>query len=216
MRILVVTAVAAEREAVWRGLQNNHRFEVLAAGVGAAAAAAATARALTASAYGLVVNAGIGGGFPGRAEVGSLVVADAIVAADLGVRTAEGFLSLDELGLGATRLPVDPGLVRAVAGALRAAGLPVRSGTVLTVATVTGTAESAAELAARIPGAAAEAMEGYGAALAARECGVPVLELRAVSNLVGPRDREVWRVAEALEKLSAACRVLPEVLLKCV
>lgn len=209
MRILVVTAVAAEREAVLRG---DGRFDVLVAGVGPVAAAANTAKVLATARYDLVVSAGIGGGFLGRAEVGSLVVADEIVAADLGVETLEGFSSLDELGFGSTRIPVDAGLVEAVTGALAAAGLTVRTGPVLTVATATGTAESAAELATRVPGAAAEAMEGYGVAFAAHERGVPVLEIRAVSNLVGPRDRAAWRIKEALDVLEAASSVLVEVL----
>jgi futalosine hydrolase len=213
MRILVMTAVAAEREAVLRGLQNDNRFDVLIAGVGPVAAAANTAKVLATAAYGLVVSAGIGGGFPGKAEVGSLVVASEIVAADLGVQTPEGFRSLDELGFGSTRIPVRVGLLNAVADALRAARLPVKTGPVLTVSTVTGTAESAAELAARVPGATAEAMEGYGVAFAAQERGVPVLELRAISNLVGPRDRDAWRIEEALTVLAAASTVLSEVLL---
>ena len=212
MRILVVVAVPAEKEAVWRGLKGDGRFDVVAAGVGPVAAAANTAKALAAAGYGLAVSAGIGGGFPGRAGVGSLVVANKIVAADLGVETPEGFASLDELGFGSTRIQVDVNLVNAVAEALRAAELPVTTGPVLTVSTVTGTAESAAELAARVPGAIAEAMEGYGVAFAAQERGVPVLGLRAISNLVGPRDRTAWRINEALGVLEAACAVLLEVL----
>lgn len=212
MRILVMTAVPAEGEAVLRGLHGERRFDVLVAGVGPVSAAVNTAKALATTGYGLVVSAGIGGGFSGRAEVGSLVVANEIIAADLGVETPEGFSSLDELGFGSTRIQVDSSLVNSVTGALLAAGLPVKSGPVLTVSTVTGTAESAAKLAARVPGAIAEAMEGYGVALAAHDRGLPVLELRAVSNLVGPRDRSAWRIKEALDLLEAAGSVLLEVL----
>lgn len=211
-RVLVITAVSAERDAVLRGINKDTRFDVLAAGVGPAAAAAGTAKALATAWYGLVVSAGIGGGFPGIADAGSLVVADEIVAADLGAETPEGFSSLDELGFGPTRLQVDAGLVSQVTGALIAAKLPVSTGPVLTVSTVTGTAARAAELAARVPGAAAEAMEGYGVALAARDYGLPILEIRAVSNLVGPRNRSAWRIKEALEVLEAAGSVLLEVL----
>ena len=212
-RILVITAVAVEKEAVLRGFHNDSRIDVLAAGVGPVAAAANTARVLATTKYDLVVSAGIGGGFPGKAEVGSAVVASEIIGADLGVETAEGFSSLDELGFGCTRIPVDINLSNLLAGALSAAGLEVNIGPVLTVSTVTGTATSAAELAARIPGAAAEAMEGYGVALAAHQSGVPILELRAISNLVGPRDRTAWRIKEALDVLEAASSVLLEVLL---
>lgn len=211
-RVLVVTAALEEREAVLRGLHGDSRFDVLAAGIGPVAAAARTAKVLATADYGLVVSAGIGGGFLGMAEVGSLVVANEIVAADLGVETPEGFSSLAELGLGSTCIKVAAGLLNRVTEALLAAGLPVKTGPVLTVSTVTGTAESAAELAARVPGATAEAMEGYGVALAALNCGVPVLELRAISNLVGPRDRAAWCVEEALDVLKSASSVLLEVL----
>ncbi|MFC4767833.1 futalosine hydrolase [Effusibacillus consociatus] len=213
MRVLVVTSVSAERDAVLRGLHGSSRFEVLVAGVGPAAAAASTATALATAKYGLVVSAGIGGGFPGRAEVGSLVVANEIVAADLGAQTPDGFCSLDELGFGSTRVPVDPRLVTRVTGGLQAAGLPVTAGPVLSVSTVTGTATTALELTSRVPGATAEAMEGYGVATAARHHGVPILEIRAISNPVGPRDRASWRIKEALNVLEAASSIFPEVLL---
>jgi futalosine hydrolase len=211
-RVLIMTSVSAEREAVLRGLQGDSRFEVLVGGVGTAAAAASTATALAGAQYGLVVCAGIGGGFTGRAEVGSLVVASEIIAADLGAETPEGFLSLDELGFGSTRIPIDASLVARVTQALDATGLPVISGPVLSVSTVTGTADTASELASRVPNAAAEAMEGYGVAIAANIRGVPVLEIRAISNAVGPRDREAWRIGEALKLLEDASSVLREVL----
>ncbi len=213
MRVLVMTAVSSEREAVLRGLHSDSRFDVMLAGVGSVAAAVNTARALAISEYSLVISAGIGGGFPGRAEVGSLVLANEIVAADLGAETSEGFCSVEELGFGFSHIQIDTSLVEHVNRALVAAELPVITGPVLTVSTVTGTAESALELAARILGATAEAMEGYGVAFAAHDRGLPVLEIRAISNMVGPRDRSTWRIKEALDVLEAASAVLKEVLL---
>ncbi|MFJ1993802.1 futalosine hydrolase [Streptomyces asiaticus] len=277
MRVLIVTAVPAERDAVVRGVGATapelaelpvpggmlHRLspapptgppltvDVLAAGVGPAAAAAGTAAALTAAAvarapYDLAVSAGIGGGFstgraaaagpavtapgatgpeatgpgdagpeaagpvatatarpttpaPVTAHLGSVVVADAIVAADLGAETPDGFAAVTDLGFGTVEhLPPAP-LVAAVAEATDA----VR-GTVLTVSTVTGSAERAAELLRRHPRAVAEAMEGFGVAEAAAAQAVPALEVRTVSNAVGPRDRAAWRIGEALEALTGA------------
>lgn len=173
------------------------RITVLAVGVGPAAAAAATATALAHASYDLVVSAGIGGGFQPEAPVGSLVVADEITVADLGAETADGFLPVTDLGFGAITHRPPAALVRALATATGA-----RVGTVLTVSTVTGTAARAAELRARHPRALAEAMEGFGVAEAAVAHGVPVLELRAVSNPVGPRDRAAWRIGDALAALT--------------
>ncbi|MEV5549517.1 futalosine hydrolase [Streptomyces sp. NPDC052309] len=228
MRVLVATAVPAERDAVARAFPGParevprpgvtlHRLpdgacDLLAAGVGPALAAASTAAALTAAAldaapYGLVVSAGIGGGFAPGAPVGSLVVADTITAADLGAETADGFLPVTELGFGTVTHHPPAELVRAVADATGA-----RPGTVLTGSTVTGTAERAALLRARHPRALAEAMEGFGVAEAAAAHGVPVLELRAVSNPVGPRDRAAWRIGDALAALTDAFGKLGPVL----
>ncbi|MFF3943701.1 futalosine hydrolase [Streptomyces sp. NPDC001902] len=213
-RLLVVTAVPAERDAVVRGLGGTPAeqpvpggrvllrtalADVLAAGVGPAAAAAGTAAALTAARYGLVVSAGIAGGFQPHAPVGSVVVANAIVAADLGAEGPEGFLPVAELGFGTSEHRPPGPLSRRVADVLGAAYGPV-----LTVSTVTGTAGRAAELTRRHPGAPAEAMEGFGVAEAAAAHGLPVLEIRTVSNPVGPRDRAAWRIGEALDALADA------------
>jgi futalosine hydrolase len=210
--ILIMVSVEAEREAVWRGLRGDMRFDVRLAGVGMAAAAASTAFALAEGKYGLVVSAGIAGGFAGQAGIGDIVVATEIVAADLGSETADGMLTLDELGFGSSRVPVDGQLALQTAAAMQAAGMQAKAGPVLTVATATGTAESARRLAERVPGAAAEGMEGYGVAVAARQLALPVLEVRAVSNAVGPRDKSAWRIKDALASLERACGILTEVL----
>ena len=229
MRVLVVTAVAAEAESVVAGLTGFRSREVpplpggyvltagtagrdavvdvLAGGVGPAAVAAATATALAVrDPYDLVVSAGIGGGFPPHAPLGSAVVADAIVAADLGADTPDGFLAVDELGFGhSVHLPPAE-LTARMAAAADALLAPV-----LTVSTVTGTAARTAELTARHPRAAAEAMEGFGVAEAAAGYSLPCAELRAISNIVGPRDRAAWRIGPALDSLRRAFTLLTPV-----
>ncbi|GEC07775.1 Futalosine hydrolase [Streptomyces spinoverrucosus] len=197
-RILVATAVPAERDAVARTFSG----QVIAVGVGPASAAARTATALTEAArdghpFQLVVSTGIAGGFVPEAPVGSLVVADEITAADLGAETAEGFLPVTDLGFGTVTHRPPQALVRDAATATGA-----RTGTVLTVSTVTGTAARATALRAHHPRALAEAMEGFGVAEAAAAHGTPVMELRAISNPVGPRDRAAWRIGEALQALT--------------
>ncbi|WP_423805272.1 futalosine hydrolase [Paenibacillus illinoisensis] len=251
-RVLIVTAVDAEKDAVLRGLgdQAAEMFDVIAGGVGPAAVAASAAAKLAFAAaagrkvlaqdstapagsdaaqasaastgplagagltpaYTLVISAGIGGGFPGRADVGSLVVADAMVAADLGSQTPDGFLSVDELGFGSSRVAADAELAARLRHELQRAGHAVSGGTAVTVSTATGTAETAAELLRRVPDATAEGMEGFGVATAAKQFGVPALELRAISNAVGPRDRDAWRIKDALDALQAASSIFREVL----
>jgi futalosine hydrolase len=209
-RLLVATAVDAEREAVLAGLPpDTSHVTVAAVGVGPAAAAAGAARLLAlaeaaGTPYHRVVCAGIGGGFAGRVKVGRVVLATRSVAADLGAASPEGFLPLDELGFGVSTYPSDPELFAALFAELSKALADAVTGAVLTVSTVTGTSSSAAQLAARYPDAVAEGMEGYGVACAAALSGLGFAELRTVSNVIGPRERAAWSVPAALAALSAA------------
>lgn len=198
-RLLVVTAVEAERAAVADALPaDSSDATLLVGGVGTASAAAATSAALASGGFDLVLAAGIGGGFAPLAP-GEIAVASAVVFADLGAETADGFVPVSELGFGGERYDVDPQLAIELADVTGG-----RLGTVLTVATVTGTAATAANLIARHPDAVAEAMEGAGVAAAAVRHGVRFAELRAISNVVGPRDRDAWRIPDALAALGGA------------
>jgi len=215
-RLLAVTAVRAELQAIAgpgsdpvglgpyddavRVLTGAGQVIALAGGVGPAAAATATATAICAAGpFDQVISLGIGGGFPDVSPIGAVVLADHIVAADLGADSPEGFLPIEALGLGSSSIPCAPQLVAAARSRLPEAVV----GPVVTVTTSTGTAARAAWLRWR-QGAVAEAMEGFGVATAAARHGLPVLEMRAVSNLVGERDRAEWRIDEALAALAGA------------
>ncbi|RZU72929.1 futalosine hydrolase [Micromonospora kangleipakensis] len=212
--LLVVTAVPAEAAALQAGL-TDPSVTVTPVGVGPAVAGAATARLLALAEaagrpYRAVVSAGIAGGFAGRVAIGGTVLATRSVAADLGAESPGGFIPVDELGMpaellgGGVSVPADPGLL----GALRTALPGATVGAVLTVSTVTGTAASTEALAERHPDAVAEAMEGYGVAVAAAQAGLPFAELRTVSNPIGPRDRGTWRMKEAFAALTEAAAAL--------
>ncbi|WP_134701823.1 futalosine hydrolase [Ammoniphilus sp. YIM 78166] len=211
-KILVMTAVEVERQAVQRGLKGDSRFNVLLTGVGSASAAANTAIALTKDDYDIVISMGIAGGFLEKVDVGSLVIATEIIAADLGVETHDGFQLIEELGFGTNRMGLNQELVARVMSGFQQSGMTVQQGPIITVSTVTGTVETASALALRVPGAAAEAMEGYGVAIAAQQYGIPILEIRGISNAVGPRQRELWRIDDALHAIESASAVLVEVL----
>ncbi|MEV8504266.1 futalosine hydrolase [Actinoplanes sp. NPDC051475] len=209
-RLLIVTAVEAEAEAIRSGTRASASasaatVHVAPVGVGPAAAAAGTARLLAlaearGTLYQAVLSAGIAGGFAGRADVGATVLGARSIAADLGAETPDGFLPVEELGFGSSIAEADKSLLEALLTSLPHAVV----GDVLTLATVTGTASTAAGLLSRFPTAVAEAMEGYGVACAARDAGVPFAELRTISNAVGPRDRAAWRLAEAFSALTDA------------
>jgi futalosine hydrolase len=212
--LLVCTAVEAEAEAIRAGAFRSAGAgspRIAAVGVGPAAAAAGTARLLALAEvagrpFQAVIGAGIAGGFPGRAEIGATVLATRTIAADLGAETPDGFLPIERLGFGTSVHESDADLFKRLTAALPDA----LAGDILTLATVTGTAATAADLARRHPAALAEAMEGYGVATAARAAGLPFLELRTISNLIGPRDRSSWRLPDALAALTAVGAALAD------
>ncbi|WP_216321568.1 futalosine hydrolase [Deinococcus aestuarii] len=195
MRVLVVVATAGEAARL-----ADLPARVVVSGVGPVAAALATQRALLTEGFDLAVSAGIGGAYPGSGlGPGDLAVSGVIVQADLGAWDGADFLDLAALGLSVLPDEPHPGVFPAWDGAAdlaRRIGAPC--GPTLTLSTVTGSAERAHALARHYPGALTEGMEGAGVAHAARLAGVPALEVRGVSNPVGPRDRGAWRIGEAL------------------
>ena len=211
MRLLAVVATEQERAALLRSLTavpvpvgpyraaRTPAADVLVSGIGPGAAAAATATAAALGPYELALSLGICGAFRGTAAPGDLVVATELVAADLGADSTEGFLSMSALGWADDVAAVDPELVTAAAARLG----EVVTGPLVTVSTVTGTRARADVLADRY-GAVGEAMEGWGVLEGARPFGLPVLEVRAVSNLVSDRDTSTWDIPAAFAALAGA------------
>jgi len=179
--ILVICAVAAEL----RGFARDG-VDVVAVGVGPVEAAIGTLRALAAKPYRLVINAGIGGGFAGRAAVGDTVAV-----------TDEHYVDLGREDRGELTLPGGLQLETACAGdartleRYRACAPPVLFGSGITSATITTTAARAASLAA-LYAPAAESMEGFAVLRAATAAGVAAIELRGISNIVGDRAKSQW------------------------
>ena len=202
MRILVVTSVPAETEAVGSG----EGVTVVTAGIGRTNAAATVTEAIVrgGGAYDAVLDAGVAGSLPDAAlALGEAVVATACVYAEEGLVTPAGWLDMTGLGFGlgdfeGNAVPVDAGLL----GRLEPR---FRCGPVATVATCSGTDAAAREVVRRT-GAIAEAMEGAAVVHAARRLGVPAIELRVISNTTGDRDRQQWDLRGALESLGTSVR----------
>lgn len=198
--ILVVVATAGEAE-YFGGLG----YRLVVSGVGAVAAALATAQAIAQQRPRLAVSAGIAGAFvPSGLQPGDLAISSQMIQADYGAEQGDigPFLELTELHLtvGNLAAPANVGhFAAAPEAAALAQALGAGYGPMLTLNTVTGIAERAAALLHRFPTALTEGMEGAGVAHAAALAGVPVLELRGISNVVGPRNRSTWQIGPALQ-----------------
>jgi futalosine hydrolase len=211
MRILIVTSVPAEAEAIG----SPDGATVVIGGIGRTNAAAVTTEAIVGGArpadeIGAVLNAGVAGALPDSAlALGEVVVASSCVYAEEGLAAPTGFLDMAGLGFSlgdfeGNAVPVDGRLLEVLTRRHRA-------GPIATVATCSGTDAAAREVVCRT-GAIAEAMEGAAVVHAARRLGVAAIELRAVSNTTGDRDRQQWDRPRALEALGDAVRAAVEAL----
>lgn len=216
MRVLIVTAVEAEAKAI--GEIDN--AQIVVSGIGRTnAAAAVTEAVIRQGPFSAVLSAGVAGALPRvdaplrrrgelqfAAGIADIVVASECIYAEEGLLTPDGFEDVQSLGFAlgdftGNTVPVDEHLLSALRDHFRAARIA-------TVATCSGTHERALEIARRT-GAVAEAMEGAAVVHAARRLGVPAIELRAISNTTGDRDRQQWDLLAALNALGDA---IPNVL----
>ncbi|GEM47470.1 futalosine hydrolase [Deinococcus cellulosilyticus] len=208
MQILLV--VATEGEALFFGALG---LEVAISGIGAVNAALTTLQVAGSSRPDLIINAGIAGAFPGQGlQIGDVALSNTITSASLGAEDRDGgFLNLQKLGFPLhgdlhNRLPAWEGATDL------ARRLGLKAGEMLTLETVTGTQQTLDKLQHLYPAALTEGMEGAGVALAGLRLEVPVLEVRGISNMVGPRDRESWNIPLALKACRSALeRMMAEV-----
>jgi futalosine hydrolase len=179
--ILVVCAVAGELQGFARD-----GVTVLETGVGPVEAALATARALATGTYRALVNAGIGGGFRGRAAVGDIVIVETEQYVELGREDGEPLILP-----GGRTLATGASSSAAFLAAARERIPASAFGSGITSATITTSDARAVALDARYA-PSVESMEGFAVLHAAAAAGVPAIEVRGISNLVGDRATSGW------------------------
>jgi len=186
---MILLAYATEAELAF--LAPHPHVKRLATGIGPVDAAARVAAALAGGDFTAVVNAGIAGAMRGVARVGD------------GVVVGEEFV---ELALeNGTPLALPSGIAvndRAHSDPSIVAKLKARDFTSVrgvTVSRVTATDTTATRLRAR--GAEVESMEGFAVLRAAELAGVPAVEVRGISNLVGDRATSEWSFADGVRGL---------------
>jgi len=182
----------------------SHDVDVLTTGVGMVATAAWCSRTLSRISYDLALNFGLCGSFDSALEPGCVVhvVADRI--AELGAEDRDAFLTIHDLHLlGEDEFPFTRGELvnRAPPANARLSRLPAVQG--ITVNTVHGNAASIAAVKERFK-PRVESMEGAAFMYACLIYQVPFAQVRAVSNLVEPRNRDAWRIPHAIRCLGEA------------
>lgn len=201
---------------------SSQRVLVIVSGYDKANTAHALTCLLQVSRPRLVLQFGIAGGFGSAGlGVGDLVVPSVEIYGDTGSSSPQGWLSTEAFGLPVAQVagrtywnsfPLEAALVARAAKLLSEGTWPestplVASGPAVTVSQVSGRREEAETLAGRWD-ALIESMEGAAAAHICALYRVPFLEVRAVSNLVGDRDRAAWDIPGAAERAAEAAALL--------
>ncbi|MFO7753389.1 MAG: futalosine hydrolase [Desulfobacteraceae bacterium] len=167
---------------------------------------------------GLIIQAGIAGTFrQSGLDIGDVAVADREVYIHTGVENDAFSYPLDPLpfelvkGLGETRQGIfypDPDFSetarKTAENALSGAGLKVKKGPFITVSTITAS-RGTERLLWNLFTPLAESMEGAAAVQTANLYEIPFVQIRAVSNFVGIRDKSRWNIPGACSNLCLAC-----------
>jgi futalosine hydrolase len=217
VRLLIVAATAAEIDPLLasvrqessgdarlrRGTRGDHAIDVLTTGVGMVATAAWCSHALAMSRYDMALNVGVCGSFDPAIEIRAVVHVISEQLPEMGAEADQAFLTLEELGLLASReFPFRDGRLMNADPPANVAlqRLPCVHG--ITVNTVHGNQRSIATVRQRCK-PQVESMEGAAFMYACLIHHVRFAEVRAVSNVVETRNRAAWKLTEAIGNLNA-------------
>lgn len=162
-------------------------------GFGVLAAAALTSRLLATHQPEQVCLLGIAGTYVEGLRVGSAHEFGEVSCYGIGVGSGKQFRSATRLGW--HPIPEQPD----VGESLR---LGDASHRLLTCCAASHNRQDKLDRLASYPEAEAEDMEGFGVALACQLAGIPCRIIRGISNCVGDRDHQSWKIHDALEAVA--------------
>jgi futalosine hydrolase len=205
MRLLLCSATEFEISDTIRWIKDqNLEVDVLVAGIGLMSTAYHLTKKLSWGKPGLVLQAGVAGCFDETFPLGEVVAVKSERVGDLGVRQEGSFHSLADLGLATPNdAPWQQGVLVNPNPALSATGLACVAG--VSVNQISTDVEQIA-LYKHSYGAVTESMEGAALHYVCLCERVPFLQIRALSNYVGERNKSNWRMKPALEKLNQTLR----------
>jgi futalosine hydrolase len=176
---------------------NALKPKLLIGGIGQLQTAYALQNRIRVERPGLVIQAGIGGS-PVKDDIGKVYAIGSEHIADLGVMEKTGFTDIFDMGLeNRDRFPFRDGkLDNPYKSLLEWTGLPVLDGV-----TVNGIRSSDVVGFQRNPLRVVESMEGAALHYVCLMEKIPFLQIRAISNITGDRDKSRWKLKEALKSL---------------
>ena len=210
MRIVITSATTAEWmptfvdvNELYTGKSKRLKLQFYQSGVGLLASAVAITRLAIEERPDLIIQAGIAGSFSKKYAPGQVVVINNDMLGDTGVEENGGWKDLFDMKLEKSsyhpfekrKLP-NPWIKQ-----YNLLNLPVVDG--ITVNQVTTQPTRIAQLKKKY-GATVESMEGASLHYVGRETGIPFIQIRAIANYVGERDKSKWLLKESIEGLNKA------------
>jgi futalosine hydrolase len=189
-----ILLIAATQHEILPYLQTQHHHDVLITGVGIPSTIFRLTRQLAHHHYDVVVQAGIAGAFDNSfAKKGHVVQVTQDAFGDLGTFENGSFSDLQQLELNYDPLWLNGSYIKS--------GLPEVKG--ITVQTVTNDATIVSALTGKWQ-ADIETMEGAAAAYVCHQKQIQFVQLRAISNTVGERNKANWKTDDAVANLNNA------------
>jgi futalosine hydrolase len=195
--------ISIQGKSFYKGqLKQNAEVIVCICGIGKANAAHGTALLIEKFKPNLVYVIGVGGAYPSSGlHIGDIVIAEKEIYGDEGLMAKNGFFTIKE-SLGYTENDFPMFVPEKLSNSM------VR-GNFVTVSTCTGTLEKGKEIEKRF-NAICENMEGAAIANICALSGIPVAEIRGISNIIEDRTAEPLNKATIIKAAEDAQRFLLE------
>lgn len=206
MQILLVAAKPAEiqlSEAAIAGLHPaNGKLHVHFTDVGLTAATFSITRLAITLQPDVIIQAGIAGTFRTTFTPGEVMLVQNECLGDLGVQENTNWKDVFQLGLSNPHeLPFENGgLPNPFLHHFSFLQLPAVDA--VTVNQISTDAATIGRIQQHNPTAILESMEGAALHYVARQLGIPFIQIRAVSNRVGERDKSLWHFSAAIDGLN--------------
>jgi futalosine hydrolase len=204
--ILIVAATAFEIQSTieWLEKQNidSPIIKILITGIGTPSTMFSTMKSIAKVKPDLIIHAGIAGTFNQTIGIGEVVLVESEQWSDLGIEDNNHFFDLFDMKFS------NPDVLPYINGEIKST-IPLLSSLnhckkvkAVTSNTAHGNRQSIQRIIDKY-NPAIESMEGAAIAYICVIEGIPCIQLRSISNIVEPRNRESWNIPLAIEHLNS-------------
>jgi len=208
MRVIITAATVAEwmpsfleMEQLYTGESRRLKVQFHQTGVGMLAAAVSLTRLVLEDKPDLIIQAGIAGCFDHSINLGKVVIINDETLADMGVEEDGKWKDLFDLKLEKSSYP--PFERRKLPNhwlpEFNLLKLPEVTG--ITINEISTDKERIQQIVKKYT-PVTESMEGAALHYVCRQANIPFIQIRAISNYIGERDKANWKIKEAIDNLN--------------